>query len=65
MNINCLICDRLNSMHSVYRIRSSSFRCVDSIDYKKAMLMFYEQNNIASFKQIFIDQFLFAVKTYF
>ena len=28
---------------------------VDSIDYKKAMLMFYEQNNIASFKQIFID----------
>lgn len=42
-----------------------SFRTVDSIDYKKAMLIFYEQNNIASFKQIFIEQFLFAVKTYF
>lgn len=42
-----------------------SFRTVDSIDYKKAMLMFYEQNNIAAFKHIFIDQFLFAVKTYF
>lgn len=42
-----------------------SFRSVDSIDYKKAMLMFYEQNNIAAFKQIFIEQFLFAVKTYF
>ena len=42
-----------------------SFRSVDSIDYKKAMLIFYEQNNIASFKQIFIEQFLFAVKTYF
>lgn len=42
-----------------------SFRTVDSIDYKKAMLMFYEQNNIASFKHIFIEQFLFAVKTYF
>ena len=42
-----------------------SFRTVDSIDYKKAMLMFYEQNNIAAFKSIFIDQFLFAVKTYF
>lgn len=42
-----------------------SFRTVDSIDYKKAMLMFYEQNNIAAFKQIFIEQFLFAVKTYF
>lgn len=42
-----------------------SFRTVDSIDYKKAMLMFYEQNNIAAFKRIFIDQFLFAVNTYF
>lgn len=42
-----------------------SFRTVDSIDYKKAMLIFYEQNNIAAFKHIFIDQFLFAVKTYF
>ena len=42
-----------------------SFRTVDSIDYKKAMLMFYEQNNIAAFKKIFIEQFLFAVKTYF
>lgn len=42
-----------------------SFRTVDSIDYKKAMLLFYEQNNIYSFKQIFINQFAFAVKTYF
>ena len=42
-----------------------SFRTVDTIDYKKAMLMFYEQNNIAAFKKIFIEQFLFAVKTYF
>ena len=42
-----------------------SFRSVDSIDYKKAMLLFYEQNNISSFKKIFIDQFEFAVNTYF
>lgn len=42
-----------------------SFRTVDSVDYKKAMLIFYEQNNIAAFKQIFIEQFEFAVKTYF
>lgn len=42
-----------------------SFRTVDSIDYKKAMLVFYEQNNITAFKRIFIDQFEFAVKTYF
>ena len=42
-----------------------SFRSVDSIDYKKAMLVFYEQNNIYAFKQIFIDQFEYAVKEYF
>lgn len=43
----------------------SSFRTVDSIDYKKAMLLFCEQNNISSFKEIFINQFEFAVNTYF
>lgn len=42
-----------------------SFRTVDSIDYKKAMLVFYEQNNINAFKEIFINQFEFAVGTYF
>lgn len=42
-----------------------SFRTVDSIDYKKAMLIFYEQNNLYAFKRIFIDQFEFAVKEYF
>lgn len=42
-----------------------SFRTVDSVDYKKAMLLFYEQNNISQFKEIFINQFDFAVNTYF
>lgn len=42
-----------------------SFRSVNSIDYKKAMLIFYEQNNLYAFKQIFIDQFEFAVREYF
>ena len=42
-----------------------SFRTIDSVDYKKAMLLFYEQNNVMIFKQIFIEQFEFAVKTYF
>lgn len=42
-----------------------SFRTVDSVDYKKAMLLFYEQNNLSKFKEIFISQFEFAVKTYF
>lgn len=42
-----------------------SFRTIDSLEYKKAMLVFYEQNNIGPLKKIFIDQFEFAVKTYF
>ena len=42
-----------------------SFRTVDSVEYKKAMLIFYEQNNVTAFKKIFIDQFEFAVNSYF
>jgi fido (protein-threonine AMPylation protein) len=42
-----------------------SFRTVDSVEYKKAMLIFYEQNKIRPFKQIFITQYEFAVNTYF
>jgi Fic family protein len=42
-----------------------SFRTVDSVDYKKSMLLFYEQNNISNIKKMFIDQFEFAVNTYF
>jgi Fic family protein len=42
-----------------------SFRSIDSVEYKKAMLLFYEQNNITAFKIIFINQFEFAVNTYF
>lgn len=42
-----------------------SFRTVDSLTYKKAMLLFYEQNNISKMKEMFISQYEFAVKTYF
>ncbi|MDX2359475.1 MAG: Fic family protein [Crocinitomicaceae bacterium] len=42
-----------------------SFRTVESADYKKAMLIFYEQNNLSAFKEIFIEQFRFAVSEYF
>jgi Fic family protein len=42
-----------------------SFRTVNPLDYKKAMLIFYEQNNISAFKKIFIEQFEFAVDNYF
>ncbi len=42
-----------------------SYRTVNSVDYKKAMLLFYEQNNISRIKEIYIGQFEFAINTYF
>ncbi|MEQ8685845.1 MAG: Fic family protein [Imperialibacter sp.] len=42
-----------------------SYRSIDSLDYKKAMLLFYEQNNLTTFKTIFMEQNEFAVKNYF
>jgi len=54
-----------NAILIAYGYCPISFRTVDSIEYKKAMLLFYEQNNISAFKKIFVDQFEFAVKTYF
>lgn len=54
-----------NALLMVHEYCPISFRTVDSTEYKMAMLIFYEQNNISAFKNIFIDQFEFAVKTYF
>lgn len=42
-----------------------SYRSVKASDYKKAMLLFYEQNNITEFKKIFMNQFEYAVNKYF
>lgn len=54
-----------NALMLAYQHCPISFRTVDSVDYKKAMLLFYEQNNLFAFKQIFINQFQFAVENYF
>lgn len=42
-----------------------SYRSVESLEYKKAMLLFYEQNNLSAFKELFMQQIEFAVKNYF
>lgn len=41
-----------------------SYRSVDEQDYKEASLIFYEQNSIEPFKQIFIEQYIFAANNY-
>ncbi|MFA5995880.1 MAG: Fic family protein [Patescibacteria group bacterium] len=42
-----------------------SYRSINEIEYKKALLLFYEQNNITYFKKLFLEQLDFAVHNYF
>lgn len=42
-----------------------SYRSVRESDYKKAVILFYENNSIDYFKKLFIEQFKFAVEKYF
>ena len=42
-----------------------SYRSMSEADYKKAILLFYEQNSARFFKELFIEQFKFAVDNYF
>ena len=42
-----------------------SFRTVEANDYRAALLLFYEQNNVSAFKRMFLEQVEFAVREYF
>ncbi|MDP4001771.1 MAG: Fic family protein [bacterium] len=42
-----------------------SYRNVDVNEYKKALIIFYEQNNLYQFKKIFSQQLKFALNNYF
>lgn len=42
-----------------------SYRSVDEVAYKKAMILFYEQHSFRAFKTLFMEQYEFAVKNYF
>lgn len=54
-----------NAILMAYNICPLSYRSVDEAEYKKAVILFYEQNNINYFKRLFVEQFEFAVKNYF
>jgi len=54
-----------NAILSAQNACSLSYRSTDSVDYKKAMILFYEQNSINYFKDLFIKQYEFSVKNYF
>ena len=42
-----------------------SYRTVEPMDFKRAVLLFYERNNISAIKGIFMEQFQDAVNRYF
>jgi len=42
-----------------------SYRSVDEDTYKKALILFYEQGSINSLKEIILNQYHFALDTYF
>lgn len=48
-----------------YGICPLSYRSINEADYKKAVVLFYEQNNVTLFKELFVKQFKFAVENYF
>ena len=42
-----------------------SYRVVDEIEYKHAIINFYEQNSLYEIKKILISQYKFAIENYF
>lgn len=48
--------------HDLYPL---SYRSVDEEEFKKALLLFYEQNSIFHIKRLFIEQITFANENYF
>jgi len=42
-----------------------SFRSIKETEYKQALIILFEQNNLRLFKELFIEQFKFAINNYF
>jgi len=54
-----------NALLLAYDCCPLSYRSVDEVEYKKGILLFYEQNNLSYFKTVFLDQFSQAITKYF
>lgn len=54
-----------NAVLLAYNHCPISYRSVEEIDYKKAIILFYEQHSLVSFKELFIEQYHFASENYF
>ena len=56
-----LIC---NAILFAYGLAPLSYRSVLEVDYREAILVFYEINSIVPFKKIFVSQYDFAARNY-
>ena len=54
-----------NAVLIAYNYLPLSYRNVEVNEYRSAMIVFYEINNLFNFKRIFMDQLEFAVNNYF
>lgn len=54
-----------NAILMAYNYCPLSYRSIDETEYKKAMILFYEQNNLQYLKELVLEQFEFAVRNYF
>ena len=54
-----------NAILIAHNLCPLSYRDIDIIEYIKAVILFYETNNIYHFKRIFVNQFNFSINNYF
>lgn len=54
-----------NALLLAYDFYPLSYRSVNEVDYKKGLILFYEQNSLYELKKIIIEQFKFSLETYF
>lgn len=54
-----------NAVLMAYNFFPLSYRNINVNEYRSAMIVFYETNNLFNFKRIFVGQLVFAVNNYF
>lgn len=54
-----------NALLLAYDYYPLSYRSIDEDQFKKALILFYEQESIYHLKKMFIEQLIFAFETYF
>jgi fido (protein-threonine AMPylation protein) len=54
-----------NAILLAYDLYPLSYRSIDEDDFKKSLILFYEQGSILEIKKLFIEQVKFANETYF